>query len=90
MNNFLNTPIKRVGLVLVVAGLAVTAWGYSQWGPFTGLDDCFQYWSKKPGCRAVRGGTGILVAGLVLSVLFDYTLGPLVRWIRNGNPPRDS
>lgn len=89
----LNTPVKRAGLVIMVAGLiltAITFWRIT--GDNYYLKDAVSDWLdaiqfKQREFRVywpAAVGFYMAVAGLLVSYLFDLTTGRLLRWIRHG------
>jgi hypothetical protein len=92
-----NTPRARIGLLIaLVAGLAFalmlwseTTSSYRSLGHI--LERVLLEWNSSY-VRRYRGEKLTLllcIIGLMLSYFYPYTLGPLLRWIRDGKTPRD-
>lgn len=90
----MDTPIKRAGALVAAVGFALLAFGLFALLDRHGmeeawrcvLDDGRRHWE---GCTPTRWGAWLALLGLLASIAFDYTLGPLWRWIRHGTikPP---
>lgn len=85
----MNTPIKRAGVLVAAVGFALLAFGLVALLDRHDLEDAWRcvlgdgrrHWE---GCTPTRWGAWLALLGLLASVAFDYTLGPLWRWIRYG------
>lgn len=92
-----NTPRARIGLLIaLIAGLAfaLMVWVEAS-SVFIDVTDVLERvlleWDGMY-FRRYRGEKLTLllcIIGLMLSYLYPYTLGPLLRWIRDGKTPRD-
>lgn len=90
----LNTPLKRVGFIILLCGLLVLVVGLFQIadGAYK-LADIFSNWIESVFFERYSFrrypvacyGTWIALIGLLLSFLYDKTLGRLAGWIRVGN-----
>jgi|GEM_PF-2783373 len=92
----LTTPVKRVGFVILLAGIAATLIGLTQMG-----SDIYHYmWFEKfmHGLGKAIGfernsfrryplasiGPYMALCGLLLSYLYDHSVGRLLIWIQRG------
>lgn len=89
----LNTPLKRVGFIVMLFGLLVLVIGLFQIAGSTHrLDDIFSNWIESVFFERYSFrrypvacyGTWVALIGLLLSFLYDKTLGRLAGWIRAG------
>jgi len=88
----LNTPLKRLGLVILIIGLMMFFYGWSQWfmhdsvdawEAFTrsvGFDTYYWYWYNYP----ISIGFYVSVLGFLLSYFYEYGIGKIIQWIRHG------
>ena len=89
----MDTPIKRAGVLVAAVGFALLAFGLFTLLDRNGmeaawrcvLDDGRRHWE---GCTPTRWGAWLAFLGLLASVAFDCTLGPLWRWILTGQTRR--
>lgn len=95
MHTFMDTIPKRIGVLLLTVGAISLVIGF-----FQILDDSwkssvfFQKWLDLFQFNRYRikqyplafYGTCLVVAGLLLSVLYDRVTGKLVRWVVSGKP----
>lgn len=83
----LNTSFKRAGFVTFTFGLCLMLIGTLNHEFYFDSETFFRsiQFSRKFGSVPAFGiGFYLTVAGLFTSFLFDYTLGPLLRWIKLG------
>ncbi len=83
----LNTPVKRAGFVATITGLFLMLVGVLHDDFYFDSETFFRSieFSRRFGSVPAFGiGFYLTVAGLFTSFLFDYTLGPLMRWIKQG------
>ncbi|WP_414464897.1 hypothetical protein [Klebsiella michiganensis] len=83
----LNTPLKRTGFVAFIAGVFLMSIGLLHDDFYFDSESFFRSieFSRRFGSVPAFGiGFYLTVAGLFTSFLFDYTLGPLIRWIKQG------
>ncbi|MBH3412552.1 hypothetical protein [Pseudomonas putida] len=92
----LTSPVKRFGFVVLLVGLALTIIGMIQIGAglnsyrwFGNFLDVFgnaisydRYYSRRYPLAAI--GPYMLLSGLLLSYLYDCTIGRLLNWIHRG------
>lgn len=88
----LDTPVKRAGALVALAGAGLLLLGLvrleyqlAERVALCMLDEGRRSWD---GCGAARWGGWAVIVGLATSLGFDYTIGPLWRWIRYGRAPR--
>lgn len=96
INQRLNSPIKRVGGLLLVAGIIILFIGLMQILGYLGRSTSFftflEHWfraitfDKYVIRRAplVSTGTYLTLGGLLLSFAYDRTLGRVIAWVVNG------
>ncbi|WP_407084807.1 hypothetical protein [Pluralibacter gergoviae] len=83
----LDTPVKRAAFVAFVTGLFLMLIGTFHDEFYFDNDSFFRsiQFSRRFGSVPIFGiGFYLSIAGLLFSLLFDYTLGPLARWIKQG------
>lgn len=92
----LTTPVKRIGFVILVIGTALTLVGMIQVGSDLYSYKWFEKYMGRLGDALVFDrysyrryplasiGPYVFIAGLLLSYLYDRTVGPLLRWIHRG------
>ncbi len=82
----LRTPVQRIGLVVLIVGVAVAILGWVNLGPWSTPADCFEHWSRYPNwCGPVRYGALVGILSIVFLLGFNLTMRPLLRWIHG--PP---
>ncbi|WP_313495408.1 hypothetical protein [Pseudoxanthomonas mexicana] len=85
INRALDRPAKRLGLLVLLAGVAVLCVGAGDLGRFTSVADCLIDWDARRGCSAVRWGAGLIGFAVVGLFGFGLLVQPLLRWIRYGS-----
>lgn len=99
MEQFTNTVTKRIGTVLLLAGLIILAIGlYDMGGSYLSSARFFELWIDVIGWDkyrvkqypAVFYGSYLVITGLLLSVLYDKVTGRFVQWILTGRAKRDT
>ncbi|MER1639840.1 hypothetical protein [Klebsiella aerogenes] len=84
----LNTPVKRAGFVATIAGLFLMLVGVLHDDFYFDSETFFRSieFSRRFGSVPAFGiGFYLTIAGLFASFLYDYTLGPLSRWVKQGH-----
>lgn len=83
----LNSPIKRIGFLVVVAGLLVSVYGILSVA--SGYSPSFKTWTDaltlgygSRRYRAVPWGFAITLVGLLFSFAYDYTIKRVTDWVR--------
>lgn len=83
----LNSPIKRIGFLVVVVGVLVSAYG--MFSVASGYSPSFKTWASALtlgyGSRrypAVPWGFAITLVGLLFSFAYDYTIKRISDWVR--------
>ncbi|AZE10437.1 hypothetical protein [Pseudomonas chlororaphis] len=94
MEAFANTAIKRAGIVLLaIGGLILLVGLYKMHWSHMGASRFFEQWlntvlldsystRQHP---AVLYGSYLVIAGSLLSPLYDSVTGRLIRWVKNGS-----
>lgn len=91
--NPLDSPLKRIGLVILLVGIVLSLTAIYQIS-----DDNYRFWRgfddwldaillKRYEYRQyplAAWGAYLTLAGLLCSYLYDFTLGRLIAWVRNG------
>lgn len=94
MEAFSNTITKRLGLLVLGLGVIVLICGlYAMGGSHMRAQKFFESWFEvvlwdRNAVRrnpAVLYGSYMVLAGLLLSILYDKVTGRLVNWILTGN-----
>lgn len=83
----MDTPIKRAAVLVSAFGLVLLGFGLFQlydidvtWRCV--IDDGRRHWD---GCTPTRWGAWLATLGLLFSFGFNYTVGPVWRWILTGS-----
>jgi hypothetical protein len=99
----LNTPAKRIGLLVAIAGGFICLLGYSHfrgtYGPLSNALYAFErgpFWALRHTGIDTNATGGLLlwigvlmfVAGLFASYLYEPTVGAVVHWVRTGSFPQ--
>lgn len=99
MEDFTNTVTKRIGFVLLLAGLISLLFGlYDMSGTYLSSARFFERWFDVIAWNryrirqypAVFYGSYLVITGLLLSVLYDKVTGRFVQWILTGRAKRDT
>ena len=83
----LTSPIKRIGFLVLVAGILVSAYGI--FTVASGYSPSFKTWADaltlgygSRRYRAVPWGFAITLTGLLFSFAYDYTIKRVIDWVR--------
>jgi hypothetical protein len=101
LNSELNTPAKRIWALVTIAGVLLVAIGLAQFlgdyfifdvelvlqrGPLWGLQNLGKH-SYALGAFLLWLGLAAVLAGMLMSFLYDQTVGKIVHWVRTGSLP---
>lgn len=103
--SWLNTPAKRIGLLVLIVGAVMFAFGIMQFvgtystlgnaeyafrrGPFWALRNVGNRYDAT-GAFLLWLGTIMVIGGLVASYFYEQTVGKVVHWIRTGSLPQSA
>lgn len=103
--SLLNTPTKRVGVLVLVAGVVLLALGLVQFvGTYSALGSAEYAFRRGPfwalrnagdDSNATGGlflwlGAAMVVGGLLASFLYEKTVGKVAHWVKTGSLPRSA
>lgn len=86
----LDTPIKRFGFVVLCVGATLSAPSLINVASYLSADQFFMRWYEVligedyGNYSALRWGSRTMIAGMLLSFLYDRTIGKIASWIRHG------
>lgn len=95
MRKLLQTPMERVFFALSMCGASVATATLLWWlaTDYWDFKDSLSYLTDWPrrglDRKAYVAGFWAFVAGLLLTLTYERTIGRLLLWIRHGNAPRD-
>lgn len=95
----LNTPTKRIGVLVLIAGALMVALGLMQFSSAYSADYAFRrglFWALRNAGNDGNATGGLLlwlgllmiVGGLLTSFLYELTVGKVAHWVRTGSLPQ--